>query len=119
VVNQIVLHPSGCADTLTQLIDVVPLSSVFMPNAFSPNGDGINDTFKPKGDFFGVEDYSLTIFNRWGQLVFETEEPSEGWNGKLLNTGNDSATGVYVYKLNYIGPRNKIVSEEGFATIVR
>ncbi len=119
VVDLIVLHPSGCPDTLRQFIDVQPLSSVFMPNAFSPNGDGKNDTFKPKGNFFGVEDYSLAIFNRWGQQVFFTEDPNDGWNGKLNNSGNDSPTGVYVYKLNYIGPRNKIVSEEGFATIVR
>lgn len=119
VIDLIVIHPSGCTDTLTQYIDVVPLSSVFMPNAFSPNGDGKNDIFKPKGNFFGVENYSLLIYNRWGQKVFETEEPNVGWNGKLNNVGNDSPTGVYVYKLNYIGPRNKIVSEEGFATIVR
>ena len=118
-IDQIVIHPSGCPDTLTQYIDVVPVSSVFMPNAFSPNGDGKNDTFKPKGNFFGVDEYSLAIFNRWGQLVFETTDPTEGWNGKIFNSGSDSATGVYVYKLNYIGPRNKIVSEDGFATIVR
>ena len=118
-VDLIVIHPSGCTDTLTQFIDVEPVSSVFMPNAFSPNGDGKNDIFKPKGNFFGVENYSLMIFNRWGQKIYESTDPSEGWNGKLNNVGNDSPTGVYVYKLNYIGPRDKIVTEEGFATIVR
>ena len=118
-VELIVIHPSGCTDTLTQFIDVLPVSSVFLPNAFSPNGDGKNDIFKPKGNFFGVEDYTLTIFNRWGHKVFETSEPDIGWNGKVKNVGRDSPLGVYVYKLSYIGPRNRIVEEEGFATIVR
>ena len=119
VVQLVVLHPSGCPDTLTQLIDVIPLASIFLPNAFSPNGDGINDLFKPKGNFFGVKDYELRIYNRWGEQIFETQDPDEGWNGRVLNVRNQSPPGVYVYKLFYTGPRGAPIVEEGFATIVR
>lgn len=118
-VDLVVLHPSGCPDTLTQFIDVIPLASIFLPNAFSPNGDGKNDVFKPKGNFFGVKDYGLHIFNRWGELVFETDNPDEGWNGRVLNMRNEAPPGVYVYKLIYTGPRGSPITEEGFATIVR
>ncbi len=119
VVQLVVLHPSGCPDTLTQLIDVIPLASIFLPNAFSPNGDGINDLFKPKGNFFGIKDYELRIYNRWGEQIFETQDPDEGWNGRVLNVRNESPPGVYVYKLFYNNTRGAPIVEEGFATIVR
>ena len=95
------------------------MASIFLPNAFSPNGDGINDLFKPKGNFFGVKDYELRIYNRWGAQIFETQDPDEGWNGRVLNVRNESPPGVYVYKLFYNNTRGAPIVEEGFATIVR
>lgn len=118
-VQLVVLHPSGCPDSLTKYIDVLPLAGLYMPNAFSPNGDGKNDEFKPKGDFFGVKNYEIQIFNRWGERIFAAKDPEEGWNGRIENTGNDAPSGVYVYKLIYTGPRGNPIIEEGFATIVR
>ncbi len=118
-IDLIVLHPSGCPDTLTRFIDVIPVASIFLPNAFSPNGDGINDLFKGKGNYFGVKDYEMQIYNRWGELVFRTEDPDEGWNGRVNNVGRETPSDVYVYKLIYTGPRGEPVTEDGFATLVR
>lgn len=118
-VEQIVLHPSGCPDTMTQYIDVVPLESFFLPNAFTPNGDGRNDLFKGVGSLFGVKSFQFSIWNRWGELVFETKDPKEGWNGRALNVGRDVPAGVYVYKIHYINPRGKLVDKKGYATLVR
>ncbi len=119
MVYQIVTHASGCTDTATALIDVEPQVRYFVPNAFSPNNDDINDTFRGAGIFDGMEAFHMTIWNRWGELVFETNDPSEGWNGKKLNTGDMSPLGVYVYAIQFIGPRNKPVFLKGFATLVK
>jgi len=72
--------------------------NTFLPNAFSPNGDGINDIFKPKMDCVPI-DYQLTIFNRYGQIVFESLEFSKGWDGKWNNAYLPN--GTYYYILTY------------------
>jgi len=75
--------------------------SVFIPNAFSPNGDGINDIFKPSAN--DLDDYELRIFNRWGEQMFSTTDPSIGWNGS--NSGSDYfvPSGAYAYLVKYSG----------------
>ncbi|MFK8005745.1 MAG: PKD domain-containing protein [Saprospiraceae bacterium] len=118
-VTLIVTHESGCQDTLTQCIDVVPKVAYFLPNAFTPNFDSVNDEFFGKGFFVGMENFNMKIWNRWGEMVFETGDPFEGWNGKKLNTGKDSPQGVYVVVVTYTGPRGGNVELKGFATIVK
>ena len=80
--------------------------TVQLPNAFTPNGDGINDTYPFDGKFhniFGMEctfdEYQLIIFNRWGEIVFRSSDPSESWNG--THKGNDGTEDVYGYYLTY------------------
>jgi gliding motility-associated-like protein len=70
---------------------------VYLPNAFLPFG--ANNLFKPVTVFVGVEGYEFLIYDRWGQMVFRTEDPGEGWDGKL--NGNYVPQGVYVYLLNF------------------
>lgn len=92
-----------------------PSVELFMPNAFSPNGDGLNDVFLPVGEIGLPDSYNFQIYNRWGQLIFETESINEGWNGKMGN--GDCPQGVYVYKLNYrtssVCLEGKTYSEKG------
>lgn len=72
----------------------------FVPNVFSPNDDGTNDTFLPYSDCeLSVLSYEMRIFNRWGRLVFETKSIDEGWNGKAR--GEDLPAGVYAYYIRY------------------
>ena len=71
---------------------------LFIPNAFTPNGDGVNDVFVPISSY--VTDYSFQIFDRWGNVLFESVNPLEGWDGKGFS-GLDIQQGVYVYKLSY------------------
>lgn len=83
---------------------------VFIPNAFTPNGDGNNDFFVPAYNC-SLMYYRLSIFNRWGEKVFESLNPNSGWNGRFKNS--DSPAAVYVYVLKYSG---KVVDEvESFA----
>ena len=68
-------------------------SRLNMPNAFSPNGDGINDIYKAKEGYQSLVEFHAYIFNRWGQKLYEWTDPAEGWDGKYK--GKDVAQGVY------------------------
>lgn len=115
----VVTHPEGCKDSLVKFIDIKPEIRWIMPNAFTPNSDGINDGFFGKGFLDGVTDFNMTIWNRWGELVFETSDPSEQWNGRAQQTGAMSPTGVYVYRVTFTAPRGEKLEYKGFATLVR
>ena len=110
---------NGCTDIATQVIDIIPLAQLFYPNAFTPNGDGRNDVFFGVGASNLINDYTLRIFDRWGKQVFYSEDPTEGWNGRLNNTGEFLPVGVYTYLSTYRIPRGERREERGFATIVR
>lgn len=116
---QIVKHESGCTDTAFASIDIVPEVSVFLPNAFTPNGDSDNDEFLPVGLYDGMSGYSMSIWNRWGERVFFTEDPFAAWDGSKNNAGIPSPQGVYVYVVKYIEPRGERIIEEGYVTLLR
>lgn len=95
----------GCSDTAcvtVTVLDTLPLvlcGTVYVPNAFTPtNNDLVNDEFKPVASC--VHDYRFLIFNRWGEKIFETTNPAEGWNGRFK--GSMSKQDVYVYKLFFM-----------------
>jgi len=69
---------------------------VYIPNAFTPNGDGTNDKFIIKGN--GIENYSIDIFDRWGTNIFSTTDINEGWDG-TLNGKEKSENGIYNYQI--------------------
>jgi len=118
-VMQVVTHPSGCKDTLIRIIDILPEVRYFLPNAFTPNNDSSNDYFKGVGIMEGATGFRLSIWNRWGEMVFETSNPDDAWNGRMLNTGAEAPQGVYVVLVTYREPRGKLVEIKGFATLIR
>ncbi len=75
--------------------EIIPPLNLYIPSAFTPNGDGLNDTFGVKGE--GINNYHIYIYNRWGEVVFESTNPKQTWDGKFK--GNNSETGTYVYQL--------------------
>lgn len=79
----------------SDVICVTQLPRLYIPNAFTPNGDGINDIFKPANVFVSVTEYNLVIYDRRGQKVFETNDPEIGWDGTFK--GDVVQTGVYPY----------------------
>jgi gliding motility-associated-like protein len=68
-----------------------------LPNVFTPNDDTYNDIYHPFLPFTSVERVDMTIFNRWGNLVYETEDPNINWDGRDINNGSDCSDGVYFY----------------------
>jgi gliding motility-associated-like protein len=117
-VELVAIHQNGCRDTAVQLLDIVPKFTYFLPNAFTPNLDGLNDGFRGQGIFTYIQAFNMQIFNRWGELIFETNNPYEAWNGRKDNTGQMSPAGVYVVQVNLTGARGEKEQIRGFATIV-
>ncbi|MBK8967853.1 MAG: PKD domain-containing protein [Saprospiraceae bacterium] len=118
-ITLIATHPEGCKDSLTKYLDITPVIYWHMPNAFTPNGDGQNDGFLGKGYLEGVADFQMNIWNRWGEMVFETNNPDEDWNGRKQNTGQPAPPGVYVYVVSFTGPRGNKHEYKGYATLLR
>lgn len=75
----VISDTNGCADSIVRTIEVVSEYAFFIPNAFTPNDDDRNDVFMPA--ISGVKFYELMIFNRWGDRIFQTDDPNIGWNG--------------------------------------
>ncbi len=118
-VQQIVWHPNGCTDTLFQIVDISPEVRFHLPNAFTPNYDGLNDEYRGTGFMEGATDFTLSIYSRWGELLFQTRDPNEGWNGRKFNSGKDAPAGVYVVRVTYRDPRGEPAEMKGLATLIR
>lgn len=88
----------GCADSLCQPVPII-VPSLFVPNAFTPDGDGKNEIFFPILADMVEKEHQLMIFDRWGQLVFETNDARQGWDGRHKDGGDILPQGVYVWRL--------------------
>jgi len=84
----------------------VQFSRVFVPNAFTPDGDTLNSEFLPIVSFVRSDKYNFKVFDRWGEKIFETSDPLKGWDGKIH--GNRVQAGIYIYFFTYIDSYDKV-----------
>ena len=99
-ITQTVSDGFGCSASAVVEINVLPISTLFVPNSFTPgNNDGINSVFRPVGT--NLTDYRLAIFNRWGELIFTSGNVEEGWDGMVRGSQKPAKGDVYVYKVDY------------------
>lgn len=115
---QAVTAANGCVDTARRRLAVDPYVSYVLPNAFTPNSDGENETFRGLGFLELVTDFRMRIFARWGELIFETSDPDTGWDGTVMRNGEAAQAGVYLYIVDYDTPDGP-EQLEGFVTLVR
>lgn len=112
---------TGCTTADSVQVIVYEEFTVFAPNAFTPNGDGINDVFLPRGNNISPDSYRMSIFDRWGRTVFESADPDIGWDGRI--SGNDAPIGVYTYRIGVApiyGSDGRSTKElQGHVTLVR
>lgn len=88
-------------------------SRIFIPNAFSPDGDGLNDYFKP--DIRFIKSYTLSVFDRWGELIFYEQNSQNGWDGNFK--GSKVPTGTYVFLLEGLDFYGNIINKKGTVTV--
>ncbi len=117
----IVKSNHGCSDTLIKKIVVGEDYGIYVPNAFTPNGDGVNDIFQPKG--FGIVKYELNIFDRWGEKIFSTKTFEEGWNG-TKQAKHDVKYGIieegtYTWLINVTNVFGKSHELKGHVTLMK
>jgi gliding motility-associated-like protein len=107
---------TGCITIDTQMVKIIKGVEVYVPNAFTPNGDGLNELLRPT--LMGVRDLLyFKIYNRWGQLLFETKTKYAGWDGKI--NGKPQATGVVVWETQALGVDGKTYTQRGTSVLVR
>jgi len=113
-------NENGCVDSLTQLLTIDPELQWYVPNSFTPNEDGINDIWKPVGDTHDLNDFRLSIFNRWGEQMFFTTDYTKGWNGTDSGSGYYVDAGVYSYLIKFSSRTTEEKFEiTGHITVIR
>nr|HPH23592.1 gliding motility-associated C-terminal domain-containing protein [Chitinophagaceae bacterium] len=102
---------TGSAIGSTQYPDV----GVFVPNTFTPNGDGKNDVLKVYGNY--IQKLNMQIYNQWGERIFETNDVTSGWDGRYK--GQMQPVGVYIYVVSVTMPDGKTVNKRGTINLIR
>ncbi len=90
-----------CADTICKLVTIDDVLFAYVPNSFSPDGDGINELWGMSVNIDVITTFDLKVFDRWGQVVFASDKPREWWNGAANNSGEILKSDVYVYRIAY------------------
>jgi gliding motility-associated-like protein len=110
---------NGCVDEMKRIVVVKDKLLVFVPNAFTPNGDNYNAIFKPVLNHDHLVYYEFQVYNRWGELIYETVQTTEGWDGTYA--GQQVPNGIYVWTVNarLRGDAMELVNKEGKVTIIR
>lgn len=114
-ITLIVKSDKGCTDTITKSIIVGEDYGIYVPNTFTPNGDGFNDIFSAKG--FGIVKFEMYVFDRWGERLFSTNDIHNGWDGTIK--GKLCKEDVYVWKINLTNVFGKSHELTGHVTLMK
>ncbi|MBK7968083.1 MAG: PKD domain-containing protein [Bacteroidetes bacterium] len=117
---EVVLHVQnsyGCFDTVSHWVYIIPEFTLYVPNAFTPNQDGINDAFSIAG--IGIVSMNLEIFNRWGENIYTTSSRDAGWDGSVQKDNGLAQQDVYVYQVTVKDVFGKTHQRVGTVTLVR
>ena len=106
---------NGCESVMEKEVIVHPNFAVYAPTAFTPNGDGLNDKFEVKG--VGIKQFKLQVFSRWGDLLFESDNLEDYWDGKGPD-GKLVPTGTYAYVIYYTSMLDKDFTQKGSVTVM-
>jgi gliding motility-associated-like protein len=117
VVSLIASNSFGCADTTYRTVYIEPDYVLYIPNSFTPNADEVNDLFVAKGSF--IMDYEMTIYDRWGGVIYETKDINLPWNGGYKNSSRLMPTGLYVYVIKVKATNKKTYYYRGALSLSR
>jgi gliding motility-associated-like protein len=111
----------GCTDTITKVVNVKNEYGLWVPNSFTPNGDGLNDFFRAEYTPYGLDlsYFKMEIFDRWGERLFNTADYTLGWTGNKNNNGEPMKDDVYVYKIQYKTADGIVKQKTGHVTLIK
>ena len=114
------LNEYGFADeSISNIIEVEQFPNTYIPNAFYPNGTIVeNQVFKPINSFMNTEGYLFTIYSRQGEIVFITNDITQGWDGTEQKSGKAVPAGMYVYRMEYVRPDGKKIVRNGTVMLI-
>ena len=118
-VTQTVTNQYGCVDEITYTVVVNPEQTIYVPNSFSPNGDGQNDFFIPIGLGLDSENFVMYIFNRWGEQIYETHSINQPWDGTVKGRAGIAQEDVYVWLVQAMNIDGSVVSLKGHVTLLK
>lgn len=101
-VTLVALSDLGCVDSITKTILVEPEVVLYVPNTFTPDGDGFNEMWRPYIEGIDVQDFQLILFNRWGEVIFESRDPEGSWDGRY--GGVPVKEGTYIWTIKAADP---------------
>ncbi|MGF6850761.1 gliding motility-associated-like protein [Chitinophaga sp. W3I9] len=107
----------NCIKSDTLNVTVSNIRTLYVPNAFTPNNDGINDVFRPRIN--GVAKYHLAVYNRWGEMIFETNNTKTGWDGRYKSILQPIGAYVYFIQYSYYGFENQMLLQKGAFTLLK
>ena len=112
------INSFGCTDTASKEIYVEPIFEFYIPNAFTPNEDGVNDGFNIKGIY--IVNVDMDIYNRWGDLIFHSDgKKNADWDGSVIERAHIAQEGVYVYDIKVKDVWGKVHQRYGYVNLVR
>ncbi len=117
IITLITKNEFGCSDTITKTLLLEDDFSIFIPNIFTPNSDGLNDIFNISGIGFKTEGYTMNIFDRWGELLYTSKDAYKGWDGTYKNILCKNE--VYTYKIKLITNKGKTKEYVGHITLLK
>jgi gliding motility-associated-like protein len=117
MIVQVVKNRFGCVDTLYKILDVKPAFAIYVPNVFTPNSDNRNDGFQAKG--VGIAKFAMQIYDRWGHLVWSTNEITDSWDGTVKGDYDSIKEDVYTWKAQVIDILNNSHALVGHVTLLR
>ncbi|MES2761001.1 MAG: gliding motility-associated C-terminal domain-containing protein [Bacteroidota bacterium] len=98
-VNLVATSTNFCKDTARIMVEILPDFALYIPNTFTPDGNGVNDIFQPMGVGIDEENYRMDIYDRWGENIFTSNAFRKGWDGTVKGGSKIAEQGVYTYKL--------------------
>ena len=114
----IVFTDYGCSDTAVRTVYVEPNFAFYIPNAFTPNDDGKNQNFIPKGEGINQTTFRMRVYDRWGRQVCYTENMENGWDGKI-NGGKNAEEGVFSWYITFYDINHKYHSYKGSVLLLK
>jgi gliding motility-associated-like protein len=117
-VNLVATSIRGCKDTAMLKVEVTHDFSLYIPNAFTPDGNGLNDVFQPLGVGIDEDNYTMDIYDRWGEIIFTSDNFRKGWNGYVKGNSKIAPQGVYIYKIKLEDVLGNKLTRVGHVTVI-